>query len=444
LQKDLRGLSGLSNEECDRVLASLPPHLYAHWICCWPLWARADQRPPLTTAGGQPWQTWLLLGGRGSGKTRAGAEWVRAKAIGSADAPGPPARRIALIGLTISQVRSVMVEGVSGLLGVHTPRERPRYEISRNEIVWRNGAIAQLFAADQPDNLRGPQFDAAWCDEFAKWRKPDYAWDMLQFGLRLGTQPQAVITTTPRNLAVLKKIIDDPATVMNRSRTVDNAINLAPGFVRQIMERYGNTALGRQELEGEIVEERAGGYWNYELINAHRVAAAPDLGRIVVGVDPPISAHAGSDACGIVVVGLGTDNRGYVLADRSIRGREPVVWARAVIAACRDYGADRVVAETNQGGDLVLAVIRQVDENVPVVGVKATRGKWKRAEPVSILYAQGSISHVGEWPELEVQMCAFGPDGLAHGKSPDRLDALVWALTELMLTQRAFPTVHQM
>ena len=221
-------------------------------------------------------------------------------------------------------------------------------------------------------------------------------------------------------------------------------VNLAPGFVRQIIERYGNTALGRQELEGEIVEERAGSYWNYELLNAHRVAAAPDLGRIVVGVDPPISANAGSDACGIVVVGLGADKRGYVLADRSIRGREPVVWARAVVAAYRDYAADRVVAETNQGGDLVLAVIRQVDENVPVVGVKATRGKWMRAEPVSTLYAQGSISHVGEWPELEAQMCAFGPDGLANGKSPDRLDALVWALTELMLTKKPEPHMHQM
>jgi predicted phage terminase large subunit-like protein len=422
----------------ERFLAELPADVVLNYLFDWPMWARPDQRPPLTTASGQPWQTWLLLGGRGSGKTRAGAEWVRAKAIGSSDVPGPPARRIALIGLTISQVRSVMVEGVSGLLGVHTPRERPRYEVSRN------GAIAQLFAADAPDSLRGPQFDAAWCDEFAKWRKPDYAWDMLQFSLRLGTQPQAVITTTPRNLEVLKKIIKDPATVMNRSRTVDNAINLAPGFVRQIMERYGNTALGRQELEGEIVEERAGSYWNYERINAHRVAAAPELARIVVGVDPPISAHSGSDACGIVVVGHGLDKRAYVLADRSIRGREPVVWARAVVAAYRDYAADRVVAETNQGGDLVLAVIRQVDENVPVAGVKATRGKWMRAEPVSTLYAEGRVSHVGEWPELEAQMCAFGPDGLAHGKSPDRLDALVWALTELMLTQRPEPGVWQL
>ena len=440
----MRALSRLSSEARDEFLADLPPQLLAHFIYDWQLWARPDQLPPLTTASGQPWQTWLLLGGRGSGKTRAGAEWVRAKAIGYPVAPGPPARRIALIGLTISQVRSVMVEGVSGLLGVHAPRERPRYEVSRNEIVWRNGAIAQLFAADAPDSLRGPQFDAAWCDEFAKWRRPDYAWDMLQFGLRLGTEPQAVITTTPRNLAVLKKIIDDFTTAMSRSRTVDNAINLAPGFVRQIMERYGNTALGRQELEGEIVEERAGSYWNYELLNAHRVAAAPDLGRVVVGVDPPISANAGSDACGIVVVGLGADHRGYVLADRSIRGREPVVWARAVVAAYRDYAADRVVAETNQGGDLVLAVIRQVDENVPVVGVKATRGKWMRAEPVSTLYAQGRISHVGEWPELEAQMCAFGPDGLAHGKSPDRLDALVWALTELMLTKKPEPGVWQL
>lgn len=440
----MHGLSRLSSEERAKALAELPPHLVAHLIYCWPAWARPDQLPPAATAGGLAWQTWLLLGGRGSGKTRAGAEWVRAKALGNGDVPGAPARRIALIGLTIAQVRSVMIEGVSGLMGVHAPGERPRYEISRNQIVWRNGAIAQLFAADEPDSLRGPQFDAAWCDEFAKWRRPEYAWDMLQFGLRLGTDPQAVITTTPRHLQILNKIIADPATVMTRSRTADNARNLAPGFVRQIMVRYANTALGRQELEGEIIEVRAGGYWTQELLNAHRIVAAPDLARIVVAVDPPISAKAGSDACGIVVAGLGLDKRGYVLADRSIRGREPIVWARAVVAAYRDYAADAIVAETNQGGDLVLAVIRQVDENAPVRSVKATRGKWMRAEPVSTLYAEGRVFHVGEWPELEAQMCAFGPDGLANGKSPDRLDALVWALTDLMLTPRAKPGVHSL
>ena len=416
----MRGFSRLSSEARAAVLAQIPAELVARLIHDWQVWARDDQLAPTATPSGEPWQTWLVLGGRGSGKTRTGAEWVRAKALGNGQAPGGPARRIALIGLTIAQVRSVMVEGISGLLGVHAPRERPRYEISRNEITWANGAIAQLFAADEPDSLRGPQFDAAWCDEFAKWRRPDYAWDMLQFGLRLGHMPQAVITTTPRHLLILKKLIDQPTTVTSRSRTADNAANLAPGFVRQIMSRYGGTVLGRQELDGEIVEERAGGYWRSAMIAQHRIAAPPDLARIVVAVDPPISSNAGADACGIVVAGLGLDGRAYVLADRTIRGREPIIWARAVVAAYRDYAADGIVAETNQGGDLVLSVIRQVDANVPIRSVKASRGKWVRAEPVSALYAEGRVIHVGEWPELEAQMCAFGPDGLANGRSPDR------------------------
>jgi len=440
----LHGFSRLSNEARAAVLAEIPAELVARLIHDWPVWARDDQLAPPAAADGRPWQTWLVLGGRGSGKTRTGAEWVRAKALGNGQAPGGPARRIALIGLSIAQVRSVMVEGISGLLGVHAPAERPRYEISRNEITWRNGAVAQIFAADAPDSLRGPQFDAAWCDEFAKWRRPAYAWDMLQFGLRLGAEPQAVVTTTPRPLPVLTKLMQEASTVTSRSRTADNAANLAPGFMRQIMARYGGTVLGRQELDGEIVEERAGAYWNAELFAAHRIAAPPDLARVVVAVDPPISANAGADACGIVVAGLGLDGRAYVLADRTIRGREPIVWARAVVAAYRDYAADRIVAETNQGGDLVLSIIRQVDDNVPIRSVKATRGKWVRAEPVSALYSQGRVAHVGEWPELEAQMCAFGPDGLANGKSPDRLDALVWAITELMLTPKLIPGMRRL
>jgi predicted phage terminase large subunit-like protein len=309
---------------------------------------------------------------------------------------------------------------VSGLLTVHAPHERPRYEVSHNQITWSNGALAQMFAADDPDSLRGPQFDAAWCDELAKWRRPDYAWDMLQFGLRSGTLPQAVVTTTPRPIQLLKKLLADPSTVTSRVRTADNVANLAPGFVAQIMRRYAGTALGRQELEGEIVEQREGGLWRRDMIEPHRLQAPPDLGRIVVA-------------------GLGLDGRGYVLADRTVRGREPAVWARAAVAAYRDYAADRIVAETNQGGDLVVGVIKQVDDTVPVRSVKATRGKWVRAEPVSTLYAEGRVLHVGEWPELEAQMYAFGADGLSQGKSPDRLDALVWAITDLMLSRQPKP-----
>jgi phage terminase large subunit-like protein len=440
----LSALSSLPADERLRILAEIPPDEIIRVHFDWLAWARDDQLAPLSTATGDAWHTWLLLGGRGSGKTRSGAEWIRAKALGCEDVAGPPARRLALIGLTIGQVRSVMVEGISGLLTVHAPHERPHYDVARNEITWANGAIAQMFAADDPDSLRGPQFDAAWCDEFAKWRRPAYAWDMLQFGLRLGITPQAVVTTTPRGLQILKQLIADKTTVTTRSRTLDNAANLAPGFLKQVIRRYGNTALGRQELDGEIVDQLDSGLWRREQIAAQRITAPPDLTRIVVAVDPPVTSNANSDACGIVVAGLGADGRGYVLADRTIRGREPIVWARAAVAAYRDYAADRIVAETNQGGDLVAGVIHQVDENVPIRSVKATRGKWIRAEPVSALYAEGRVLHVGEFVELEAEMCSFAADGLAQGKSPDRLDALVWAITELMLTRHTAPSARRL
>ena len=436
------GLSGLPEAVRDSALATLSATEIVRLAYDWSVWARDDQLAPATTDAGTPWQTWLILGGRGSGKTRTGAEWVRARALGFDADRDEPARRIALVGLTIAQVRSVMVEGVSGLLSVHAPAERPHYDVSRNQIQWSNGAVAQMYAADDPDNLRGPQFDAAWCDELAKWRRAQNAWDMLQFALRLGRHPRAVVTTTPRPLALLKKLMADEATVTTRAKTTDNAANLAPSFLAGVLKRYGGTALGRQEIDGEIVEDRGGGLWRKSWLDQHRVAAPPELARIVVAVDPPVTSNATSDACGIIVAGIGEDGRAYVLADRTIRGREPTVWARAAIAAYRDFAADRIVAEVNQGGDLVVGVMRQVDNSVPIRAVRASRGKWVRAEPVSALYAEGRVVHVGEWPELEQQMCAFGADGLAQGKSPDRLDALVWALTDLMLTNPRSPTIR--
>ena len=435
-------LSGLPDAERDTILSTLSAPEIIRLAHDWQVWARDDQLAPLATEAGRPWQTWLILGGRGSGKTRAGAEWVRARALGHDAGDNEPARRIALIGLTIAQVRSVMIEGVSGLLSVHAPHERPHYDVSRNQIQWSNGAIAQMYAADDPDNLRGPQFDAAWCDELAKWRRAQHAWDMLQFALRLGRHPQAVVTTTPRPIALIKKLLADAATVTSRAKTTDNAANLAPSFLSSVLKRYGGTALGRQEIDGEIVEDRGGGLWRKSWLDQHRISAPPELTRIVVAVDPPVTSNANSDACGIIVAGLGEDGRAYILADRTIRGREPTVWARAAIAAYRDFAADRIVAEVNQGGDLVVGVMRQVDASVPIRAVRATRGKWLRAEPVAALYAEGRVIHVGEWPELENQMCAFGADGLAQGKSPDRLDALVWALTDLMLTNPRSPTIR--
>ncbi len=425
----------------------------------WHVWARDSQLAPVTTPAGKPWRTWLFLGGRGAGKTRAGAEWVRAEALPSRVAASRPLsrdqpqgsrhaqqKRIALIGPSLQHVRSVMIEGVSGLLAIHPERERPTYEASKNQLVWPNGSIGQMFAADEYETLRGPQFHAAWCDELCRWKKPQAAWDMLQLTLRLGDDPRAVITTTPRFSKLIKAIAQDESTAITHDTTSANAANLSDIFLRDVTRRYKGTALGSQELDGQIVEQFTGGLWRRDWLDQGRVEKAPELVRIVVALDPPVSSHANSDACGIVVAGLGVDGRGYVLADRTIKGREPQVWAKAAIAAYHDFKADRLVAEVNQGGDLVVLVLEQVDKSVPIKKVRASRGKWVRAEPISALYAEGRVSHVGEFLALENQLVAF--DGTAGnaltGKSPDRLDALVWALTELMLTKEQMPSVRRL
>jgi phage terminase large subunit-like protein len=408
----------------------------------WSVNARDDQLAPVLAKGGGRWHTWLMLGGRGSGKTRAGAEWVRAQVEGEPLLADRRSHRIALVGDTIAQVRSVMIEGISGLMSVYPPDQRPKLEVSRNQLVWVNGAIAQMFAADDPDSLRGPQFDAAWCDELCKWRQPDLAWDTLQFALRLGRWPQCVVTTTPRPIPLLKKIMEDHAAAVTRSRTADNARFLSPSFLAEMVRRYGDTLIGQQELEGEIVEERMTGLWKRSFITDSRLLARPELVRIVVAVDPPVTSTAASDTCGIIVAGLGADKRAYVVADRSVQGRDPATWAKAAVAAYHDHEADTIVVETNQGGDLLVATFKSIDARVPVKKVYASRGKYIRAEPVSALYAEGRVAHVGEFVELERQMCDFAADNLAQGKSPDRLDALVWAITELMLVSHTQPGVR--
>lgn len=429
---DLAADAFRSREEWERVLRD------------WLVLGRDDQLPPLVSATGKPWHTWLVLGGRGSGKTRTGAEWVRAQALGTPHLADRRSHHIALVGETIGQVRAIMIEGLSGLLSIHAASERPTLEVSRNRLVWPNGTVAHLFAADDPDGLRGPQFDAAWCDELTKWRQCDQAWDTLQFALRLGELPQCVVTTTPRAIPLLKRIMDDRATATSRSRTADNANNLAPSFLAEMQRRYGGTSIGRQELEGEIVMERMTGLWKRAQIDQARLLARPELVRIVVAVDPPVTATSGSDSCGIIVAGLGADKRGYVIADRTIQGRDPATWARAAVAAYRDFAADRIVVEANQGGDLVVQVFKSIDANLPIKKVYATRGKYVRAEPVATLYGEGRVAHVGEFPELERQLCDFAADGLAEGRSPDRLDALVWAITELMLSPQSRPQMHWM
>jgi len=412
----------------------------------WSLWGREDQLEPGHGEDSDrvPWRTWLILGGRGAGKTRAGAEWISSLVRRQCAELGREPLRIALVGETIRDARSVMVEGVSGLLAVHGDHERPVFETGRQQLVWPSGAIAQLFSAEDPDGLRGPQFHIAWCDELAKWRYVEETWDMLQFGLRLGALPRQLVTTTPRPIPLLKRLMADGGTVTTRVRTAANADNLSPAFIAEMMRRYAGSALGRQELDGEIVEAYAGALWRLDWIERMRVERAPPMIRIVVAVDPPVTATATSDACGIVIAGIGEDRRGYVLADRTIQGRESAAWARAAVAACRDFEADRIVAEVNQGGDLVTAVIRQIDEDVPLSQVRATRGKFIRAEPVAALYAEGRVAHVGYFHELEQQMLALGAGGLVGGRSPDRLDALVWALTELMIDAPPLPSIRQL
>jgi phage terminase large subunit-like protein len=408
----------------------------------WDVFAHQHQIPPPLAAGGQPWVTWLLVGGRGAGKTRAGAEWIRAQALGLAPLANGPVSQIALVGETEHDVREVMIEGVSGLLAVHPRRERPSWVPSRRRLEWDNGAVAYAFSAEDPESLRGPQFGCAWSDELAKWRYAQETFDMLQFGLRLGSQPRQLITTTPRPIALLKRLMSDPSNVVTRAATRENAYFLAPTFLQGVLSRYRDTRLGRQELDGEIIDDNPDALWSRALIEACRIDEAPALARIVVAVDPPASSGKRADACGLVAAGITGEGLVVVLADDTVSGAAPAVWAARAIALWRRFEADALVAEVNQGGDMVKAVIREVDPSVPVTAVRATRGKWLRAEPVATLYAQGRVKHAGSFPALEDEMCNFSPAGLSSGRSPDRLDALVWAVTSLTHGARAMPRVR--
>jgi phage terminase large subunit-like protein len=377
-----------------------------------------------------------MLGGRGSGKTRAGAEWVHDIASNS-----PTPLRFALVAETLSDAREVMIDGISGIWRI-ARRNRPEFEITRRRLVWPNGSVAQLFSSEDPDSLRGPQFDYAWCDELAKWKHGQETWDMLQFGLRLGAHPRQMVTTTPRPVPLIRALIDDPSTVLTRIATRANAANLAAGFIEAIDRRYGGTRLGRQELDGELIADREDALWNRAMLERLRIRHPGPLGRIVVGVDPPAAEKASGSCCGIVVAGLDATGRGVVLADLSVENASPAAWGNAVVRAFRRFQADRVVAEVNQGGDMVSAILRSIDQTLPVTNVRATRGKFLRAEPVAALYEQGRVVHAGTFTALEDQMSDFGPDGLSGAGSPDRLDALVWALTNLMLGNQSEPRVR--
>lgn len=394
----------------------------------WQLKARPEQLPP---AG--DWFAWLILAGRGWGKTRTGAEWVQKQAHHGY------ASRIALVAATAADARDVMVEGPSGLLAIAPKHLRPEYEPSKRRLTWPNGAVATTFSADEPERLRGPEHDAAWCDELGAWRFPE-AWDMLLFGLRLG-RPRVIVTTTPKPIRLIRELLARQDVVVTRGRTADNAANLAPTFLEAIQARYGGTRLGRQELDGELLEDVPGALWQRAWIDQDRVATAPEtLKRVVVAVDPAVTNTENSDETGIIVAGIDAADHVYILDDLTAR-LGPAEWARKAVAAYRRHQADRIVAEVNNGGALVEATVRMVDATVPYREVRASRGKAMRAEPVSALYEQHMVHHVGSLPALEDQMCAFTSDfsRATAGYSPDRVDALVWAVTELAVKQRSSP-----
>lgn len=372
------------------------------------------------------------MAGRGWGKTRTGSEWIRKIAH---DNPGC---RIALVGETAADCRDVMIKGDSGLLSVDPTLSEDSWSPTNRRLTWPNGSQAWTYNATEPDQLRGPQHHFAWVDELAKYRYIQELWDQLLFGLRLGDQPRVLITTTPQPKKLIKKLYNDPSTVVTKGATLDNVANLAKSAVDQMYDRYKGTRLGRQELEGEILGDIPGALWSPDMVDECRIDKddMPDLEKVYVAVDPAASSEEGADEHGIVVVGLARDKdgyaRGYVLEDATCKGR-PEEWAKAAVRMYRKWNADRIIAEKNNGGEMVETVIRTVDRTVPLRLVHASRGKVVRAEPISALYEQGRIHHVGRFDKLEDQMFSFSVDMVRTSSegSPDRVDALVWGLTEL-------------
>lgn len=402
--------------ESDRteLLATLTPKQANAFLYDWLFWARPDQIAPPGD-----WFVWVILAGRGWGKTRTGAEqtrrWVK-------DCP-----LVSLIGATADDARDIMIEGESGIMNICPNWDRPKYVKSERRLDWPNGAKSLIFTADEPERLRGKQHQKVWGDEVGSWRYPE-SWTQAMMGLRLGTAPQAIVTTTPRPIKIIRDLIADTRNIVTRGTTYDNRSNLAPGFFDYVITKYEGTRLGRQELNAELLDDVPGALWQRNQIEALRVMQHPELIRIVVGVDPEATSGEDSAETGIIVAGLGADGYGYILADSSVRDT-PGGWARAAVTAYHLYQADRIIGEVNNGGEMVGYTIMTIDPRVAYKAVHASRGKQARAEPVASLYEQGRIKHVGAFPELEDQMCSWTPGDT----SPDRLDALVWALTELFL-----------
>jgi phage terminase large subunit-like protein len=418
-------LARLEPAERAAFVAALTDEEAAALPYLWEFWARPEQLLPPGD-----WVYWVPLGGRGMGKTRTGAETVRQWV--------KKYRFVNIIGAAADDVRDVMVEGESGLLAVCPADERPKFIAARSCLEWPNGARTQLFSAESPERLRGRQHMKLWADELGAWRYPE-AFDHAIFGLRLGDRPQAIVTTTPRPTKLMRELLANPLTLATRGSTFANIANLAPAFVAKILAKYEGTRLGRQEIEAELLLDAPGALWTRALIEAAYLnqRQAPALRRVVVAVDPPASSSESADECGVIVAGLAEDGGACVLADLSSQGETPLAWATRACGAARRHGADAIIAEVNNGGEMVETVIRQVDANIRVKSVRASQGKFARAEPVAALYEQGRVRHLGVFPELEDQMCLMTPgfDRRAAGVSPDRVDALVWAITELCLAQ---------
>jgi phage terminase large subunit-like protein len=430
-----------SPQQRENLIESLNQAERNEWQYDWPFWAHEGQLPP-----GGDWRIWLIMAGRGFGKTRAGAEWVRMVAEADGEA------RIALVGASLTEARSIMVEGESGILACCNPAQMPVYEPSLRRLRFPSGAQAQLFSAAEPESLRGPQHSHAWCDEIAKWNNTNgramNCWDNLLMGLRLGAKPQITATTTPRAVPLLRRLLEQDKSgdlVLTKGTTRDNAGNLPRRFIEAVENEFGDSLLGRQEIDGELIEEAEGALWTRALLEGCREERSfASHRRIVIGVDPPISSSG--DACGIVVAALGEDGIARVLADASIETPTPEEWARRVAETWRAWQADKIIAEANQGGAMVESVLRAAELALPVKLVHASRGKAARAEPVAALYEAGRVRHLGVFARLEDELCALVTGGTYQGpgRSPDRADALVWALHELMLTKTQAPQVRSL
>jgi phage terminase large subunit-like protein len=436
--RDADRLAAMSDSELRDFLRKCGPRGILMLDAAYELWAAKGQIEPR----GAGWRTWLMMAGRGYGKTRAGAEWIHRLAMTGK-------RRIALVSATIDEARAVMVEGVSGLIAVAAGHGViVTWEPSKGEVRWPSGAVASLFSGDKADGLRGPEHDFAWCDELAKWRQARATWDMLQMGMRRGTRARVLVTTTPRPLDLLEAIRAMPSTVETGGASGDN-ISLPQSFLDAMVETYGGTQLGRQEIDGVLLGEAEGSLFPRALIERCRGAAPEECDKIVVGVDPPASGAAGpgekhrGDACGIVVAGRSA-GKIYILADCSIKGASPERWASAVAATATMWDAGYVVAEANQGGAMVESVLKAADTGLAVRLVHASRGKVARAEPVATRFAVGQGVFAGSFHELESELAGLcaGGDYRGPGRSPDRADAMVWAVSELMATRSGVPRVR--